>query len=562
MCPAQLMSAPLQHVLSKLATEPQEIEQIHRLNYRTFVEEIPQHAPNPEGRLVDRFHDENTYVIGVADGRVVAMLALRGKRPFSLDAKLPDLDNHLPPGRHVVEVRLLAVEPDRRRGPVFHQLFVFAAEHCLAQGYDLAIISGTTRQIKLYRHVGFEPFGPLVGKEGAQFQPMFLTLEAFVERARSGRSLRKFARVMPSHEPINFLPGPVAMTPAVVAAFSRPPESHRGRTFQDDFLALRSRLARFAGAERVQIVLGSGSLGTDCIGAQLSLLGGRGVILSNGEFGERLAAHAARFALDFAHVRADWGHVFSRGEIAAQLDREPAARWLWAVHHETSSGVLNDLVMLRELCAARGIRLSIDCISSIGSVAVNLAGVWLATGVSGKGLGAYPGLALVFHGDLLQADSGRVPRYLDLANWDSAGGIPFTHSSNLVRALDAALTEAEAEGPARFTRIARLATDLRTGFRKLGFAIVAPDAHACPAIVTIAMSEPGAAARLGDRLERAGFILSYRSRYLMDRNWIQACLMGAVTEADVTALLDALARENAAAPSLHFAGNEDSLVGK
>lgn len=556
------MSAPSQPVQFKLATEPQEIEQIHRLNYRTFVEEIPQHAPNPEGRLVDRFHEENTYVIGVADGRVVAMLALRGKRPFSLESKLPDLDNHLPPGRRVVEVRLLAVEPDRRRGSVFHQLFVFAAEHCLVQGYDLAVISGTTRQIRLYRHVGFEPFGPLVGKEGAQFQPMFLTLEAFVERARSGRSLRKFARAMPSHEPINFLPGPVAMTPAVSAAFARPPESHRGRAFQDDFLALRARLARFAGAERVQIVLGSGSLGTDCVGAQLSLLGGRGMILSNGEFGERLAAHADRFALDFAHLRAEWGHVFTRESLVAQLNGESGVRWLWVVHHETSSGVLNDLAMLRELCAARGIRLCMDCISSIGSVPVNLAGVWLATGVSGKGLGSYPGLALVFHGDLLQADAGRVPRYLDLANWDSAGGIPFTHSSNLVRALDAALVEAEVEGSARFTRIADLAAELRAGFRRLGFAIVAPDAHACPAIITVAMSEPGAAARLGDRLERAGFILSYRSRYLMDRNWIQACLMGAVTEADVAALLDELARENAAAPSLHFARNGDSLVGQ
>jgi aspartate aminotransferase-like enzyme len=555
------MSAPLQPVLFKLADTPEEIEQIHRLNYRTFVEEIPQHAPNPEGRLVDRFHHENTYVIGAAGGCVVAMLALRGKRPFSLDSKLPDLDNHLPPGRSVVEVRLLAVEPERRRGPVFHQLFVFAAEHCLAQGYDLAIISGTTRQIKLYRHVGFEPFGPLVGSEDAQFQPMFLTLEAFVERARSGRSLRRFARAMPSHEPINFLPGPVAMTPAVTAAFARPPESHRGRAFQDDFLALRARLARFAGAERVQIVLGSGSLGTDCVCAQISLLGGRGVILSNGEFGERLAAHAARFALDFAHVRAGWGHVFARAEIEARLDSEPGVRWLMAVHHETSSGVLNDLAMLRDICAARGIRLCLDCISSIGSVPVDLAGVWIATGVSGKGLGAYPGLALVFHGELLKDSTGRVPRYLDLANWDSAGGIPFTHSSNLVRALDAALSEAENEGPARFARIAQLAIELREGLRRLGLAIVAPDEHACPAIVTVAMSEPGAAAMLGDRLERAGFILSYRSRYLMDRNWIQACLMGAVTEADVSALLDALARENAAAPSLHFAGNGGSLVG-
>ena len=39
----------------KLAETPAEREQVHRLNYETFVEEIPQHAPNPERRLVDRF---------------------------------------------------------------------------------------------------------------------------------------------------------------------------------------------------------------------------------------------------------------------------------------------------------------------------------------------------------------------------------------------------------------------------------------------------------------------------------------------------------------------------
>ena len=32
----------------RIAREPWEFEQIHRLNYRTFVEEIPQHPPNPK----------------------------------------------------------------------------------------------------------------------------------------------------------------------------------------------------------------------------------------------------------------------------------------------------------------------------------------------------------------------------------------------------------------------------------------------------------------------------------------------------------------------------------
>ena len=60
----------------KVASEDWEFEQIHRLNYRTFVEEIPQHASNPEGRLVDRFHAENTYIICLQGRRLVGMLAL------------------------------------------------------------------------------------------------------------------------------------------------------------------------------------------------------------------------------------------------------------------------------------------------------------------------------------------------------------------------------------------------------------------------------------------------------------------------------------------------------
>ncbi len=44
----------------KVAATPDEFEAIHALNYRTFVEEIPQHSPNGERRLVDKFHAENT----------------------------------------------------------------------------------------------------------------------------------------------------------------------------------------------------------------------------------------------------------------------------------------------------------------------------------------------------------------------------------------------------------------------------------------------------------------------------------------------------------------------
>jgi hypothetical protein len=163
----------------KIATEEREFELIHRLNYRTFVEEIPQHHPDPARRLVDKFHSENTYVICLSREQLIGMLAVRGNRPFSLDQKLTNLDAHLPAGRRLCEVRLLAVEKEFRSGQVFQGLLALVVEYCIQHGYDTAIISGTTRQQKLYRHLGFVPFGPLVGTDNVLFQPMYLTKESF-----------------------------------------------------------------------------------------------------------------------------------------------------------------------------------------------------------------------------------------------------------------------------------------------------------------------------------------------------------------------------------------------
>ncbi len=168
----------------KFADEDWEFEQIHRLNYRTFVEEIPQHGHSPTHRLVDKFHAENTYLICLSGQTLAGMLAVRGNRPFSLDHKLDNLDSYLPAGRHVCEIRLLAIEKKFRGAQVLQGILALLWHHGIEHGYDLAIISGTTRQFKLYHHLGFVPFGPLVGSAEARFQPMYVTLETFEVTAR------------------------------------------------------------------------------------------------------------------------------------------------------------------------------------------------------------------------------------------------------------------------------------------------------------------------------------------------------------------------------------------
>jgi hypothetical protein len=172
----------------KIAETEDEFEQIFKLNYKTFVEEIPQHERNAEQRLVDKFHAENTYLICMEADRLLGMSAVRDKRPFSLDIKLENLDSYLPQYKSICEIRLLAVEPDKRSTRIFGGLILYLAQYCDEHRYDLAIISGTTRQAKLYRHLGFTPFGPLVGRGDILFQPMYLALDSY-------RKLRATAKI-------------------------------------------------------------------------------------------------------------------------------------------------------------------------------------------------------------------------------------------------------------------------------------------------------------------------------------------------------------------------------
>ena len=517
----------------KVATEPHEVDGARRLNHRTFAGEIPQHAPDLSGRLVDRFEASSTTIVAMRGRDVVGMVAVRGERPFSLDAKLPDLDALIPPGHALCELRLMGVDPAHRAGVVFHGLVGALAKQCLADGYTLGLMSGTVRQARLYRHLGFVPFGPEVGAPAARFQPMQLPLAALYGHAfTAGRA---------PAEPETFLPGPVTLRPGVADALGAPPVSHRGAAFAATFADVERRLCALTGARHVRMMLGSGTLANDAVAGNLSLTGTPGVVLSGGEFGERLADHAGRAGLAATVARHPWGRPFTRAHVEAALDACPGAGWLWTVHCETSTGILFDLAMLRDVCAARGVRLCVDAISTLGTLAVDLRGVHLATGVSGKALGSVAGLAFVFHDTPLASGAGRLPRILDLDLYAQAGGVPFTQSSPLVGALHAALVSVEAS-PNRVACTAADAAWLRAELRARGLTVVTPEHAAAPGIVTFRAPRGCGAVQTGERLAAAGFRLSFESGYLAERGWLQVALMGAYPRHRLPALVAALER--------------------
>ena len=163
----------------KVATTEEEFEQIYRLNYETFVEEINQHEIRADKRLVDKYHVHNNYLIALDNNsQITGMMSYNMNRPFSLEHKGLSINEYIPPKTKVAEIRLLSVKKEWRGRNVLFQINKVLFKILLMNKISAVFISATTRQLNFYKKSGFIPFGELVGKEGAFYQPMYIKLSS------------------------------------------------------------------------------------------------------------------------------------------------------------------------------------------------------------------------------------------------------------------------------------------------------------------------------------------------------------------------------------------------
>ncbi|MEI5892186.1 aminotransferase class V-fold PLP-dependent enzyme [Bacillus cereus] len=514
-------------LIYKVADQAWEFESIHKLNYKTFVEEIPQHEETKERVRIDRFHEENTYLICLDNDKLVGMVALRGKRPFSLDYKISNLDFYLQEyGENVYEIRLLSVEREYRNGRALLGLIRFLHRYLLLNGYELALISATTRELPLYEQMGFKPFHTLVGTEEAAFQPMYVTPAMFEQSSVGSIMMKEYT----------FLPGPVDIEEHVQKAFATKPISHRSKSFQVTIGNVKKRLLQMTKAKRVQIMLGTGTLANDAIALQLRSLKGKGLVLTNGEFGNRLVGHAKRAQLHFDTYKKEMGEPFIYTELE-KIVETGNYEWLWFVHHETSTGMLNNLEELNALCNTHQMKLCVDCISSIGAIPIDLKAVYFASGVSGKAIKSFTGVSFVFHNHNVKVNE-TLPAYMDIGMYEENESIPYSHSWNLIYALQEALKRFEDEKV--YVKIKETYDYMEEAIISIGLKLVSPKEHAAPIILTIVLSEGLSSKAVGDALALQGYIVHYESAYLQKNNWIQIACLNHYKERDMKRMLNCL----------------------
>ncbi|KGX92106.1 acetyltransferase [Pontibacillus halophilus JSM 076056 = DSM 19796] len=503
-------------IVYKEANEAEELAQIHQLNYNTFVNEIPQHRENDEHVLVDRFHNENTYIIAKEGHKVIGMVAVRASRPFSLDEKLPNLNEYLPHCGPFCEIRLLSILSNHRSSRVFFRLCETLVEYCIKNGYETALISGTTRQLKLYKRMGFIPFGELVGSKDAPYQPMYLTKETF---RQSTRSFSKVIRKQEKHkETLSFLPGPVQSHPSVEDAFSKQPVSHRDQHVKELMTKAKKQLQEYTNANYSVLMVGTGTLANDAIASQLSTFKGEGLILINGEFGSRLRDHANRLNLSHYTIEKNWNIPITIEEIEQILDEQSSISWLWTVHCETSTGYIYDVEAIQRLCEQYGVEVCVDGCSSLGAIETNFKEMYLVSSVSGKALGAFPGLSIVLHREPLRPNA-TIPRYLDIGVYEQHGSLPYTHSSNLLDALTTSMTKRKSAETVAYVK------SIRSILASNNIPVIGDDTYS-PEVITIEIPEEVSSKSVGDYCKEQGIHISYESEYLIRNNWVQLACMG------------------------------------
>jgi 2-aminoethylphosphonate-pyruvate transaminase len=350
-------------------------------------------------------------------------------------------------------------------------------------------------------------------------------------------------------------PGPVTLSERVRRSLLQPDLCHRESEFFDLQDEVRRRLlatyaldpARWAAV----LMTASGTAAVESMVAALVPQSGRLLIVENGVYGERIALICSQYGIAHERVVGDWMQAPDHAAIRAQLASRPngsAFTHVAIVHHETTTGRLNDLRALAALCREHGAALLIDAVSSFGAEAIDFAHPALSAvaATANKCLHGVPGAAFVIvrRTDLQTAVSRTY--YLDLARLarlQDERNTPFTPAVHAYYALVEALREYEEQGgrSARYDRYAALAERVRTGLAALGVAAAIPAGESSVVLRAYKLPAGLSYPQLHDALKADGFII-YAGQGNLSKSLFRISTMGALTSADIDRLLLCFAR--------------------
>ena len=353
-------------------------------------------------------------------------------------------------------------------------------------------------------------------------------------------------------EQLLFTPGPVNMAPSVRSAIGKNDICHREVEFEILLKSIETKMLKLFQLEdksgyRAVVITGSGTSANEAILS--SVVGNQHIlVISNGEFGERLHSISKIHNKNTHLLKFPWGEELDLSRIEAYIKGHPIDV-VAMVHHETSSGMLNSIENVGAISKANGAMFIVDCVSSVGAEVINLkkCDIAFCSSSSSKALASHAGLSFVI-GKTLEfeklKDLPAKTTYLNLATFyhflKTRSQTPNTPSTPLFFALEQSLIDILSEGALkRFASLRNKAKILRQGMLRLGLSFLIDQKNMCSVLTTVHLPSHIDMASFRQKL-RAQTIIIYEGKGCFKNRVFQVGNIGELSLGDIQFFLKTL----------------------
>jgi len=359
-------------------------------------------------------------------------------------------------------------------------------------------------------------------------------------------------------------PGPVNVSDRVRRALNRPDICHRESEFTDLLHRIQRKLLQAfvpgAESEYTAVVLsGSGTAAVEA--AVMSCLphGKRMMVINNGVYGERISNMIGLHRLGASELKLDWSVRLDPERLRLALRQHPEVHAVAMVHHETTTGLINNVKELADVADSQNRVFLLDSVSGLAGEPLDIAGshIYMVAGTAGKCIQGFPGASFVL---VRKGFLERMRRY-PKRSWDlhlthyvddeGNGTVPFTPAVQVYYAFEEALDELLEEGVAnRIHRYKKVSAMIREKLGALGIKPVLTSEFQSNTITCFHMPAGLSYQALHDRLKEQGYVI-YAGQGPLEGKTFRVANMGVLTVDNVQGFLRAFEQtlEGASVPS-------------
>ena len=342
-------------------------------------------------------------------------------------------------------------------------------------------------------------------------------------------------------------PGPVVLSERVRNSLSKPDLCHREQEFIDLQNKIRQSLLDVyqLSAEQWAGIVFTGS-GTSAIEAMMTSLipaHGKVLIIENGVYGERLTKIAKIHDIDHVVLHHEWGEEIDLKKLEGELQYHEELSHVAVVHHETTTGRLNNIDAIAELCKKHGsVPILLDGVSSFAAEEIKFEdwNIAACAATANKCCHGVPGTSFVIANRKAMEQMSATPArtlYLDLVTYlktQDNNGTPFTQSIQTFYALAEALDELKDNGgwQQRQQQYWTLMDIVREGLDKLNIKAYF-DKEDCSCVLNAFHLPKGVSYQeLHDKLKAAGYVI-YAGQGGFEKSLFRISCMGEIKESDM-----------------------------